>query len=366
MTTTLTVARDDHCHDALLVEKSDDSSSFSAFSYAHAGFFDKQDLTTTDDDDSSLSATDSNDEDYSDAHDSVLLHTKNKTSSHPTFTTTRLVLNDQGLELPLEQDASQELGCRLWTAALMLCAHVRRQQNENNNNNHNNNPLLHLSHKRVLEMGAGLGACGFVAAANGAAHVTIGDCGPLSVARLVQTCRAYQKATTATDDDSSNQVVAPKLCDNVTICRHLWEEDLEYLASRQEGRPMDTIRHWSKYGHNEEVVAAVPTLDFEATFDIILGSDLLYFSSQEQPLLAALQLHLSHGPSSVAVILQTMRTNNVSVFARFVEAARGHFDVEVVDVTSQELCGSLYPPGLANETPHTTGYKLLTLRRLQG
>jgi len=192
----------------------------------------------------------------------------------------------------------------------------------------------------VLEIGAGLGVGGFTAAANGAAHVTIGECGPQSVARLVQTRQTYAK-------------YCPH--NNITICRHLWEEDLEYLDAQAEGRPMDTIYHWSKHGH----AGQVPTLDFQSTFHTVIGSDLLYFSSQEQSLLAALRLHLK--PNGVAVLFQTMRTNNVSIFERFVEAARMYFDVTVVDVTAEELCwNQLY---LASETPHTTGYKLLTLRQ---
>ena len=242
----------------------------------------------------------------------------------------KLVLNDQELELTIEEDSSEGLGCRLWTAALMLLGYLRRQQE----------PDL-FANKRVLEIGAGLGVGGFAAAANGAAHVTIGECSPRSLSRLEQTLQTYQKNT-------------PHENNNITICRHLWEEDLEYLEAQAEERPMDNINHWSKHGHSVQV----PTLDYQDIFDVVIGSDLLYFSSQEQPLLAALRVHLKR--NGVAVILQTMRTNNICVFGRFVEAARLYFDVNVVDVTAEELCGNHLH--LASETPHTTGYKLVTLQ----
>jgi len=247
-----------------------------------------------------------------------------------------LVLNDRGLELVIEEDAAQELGCRLWTAALMLYGYLRRRPQ----------PLQQqtgdlLTNKRVLEIGAGLGVGGFAAAANGAAHVTIGECDPQSVARLVQTLQTYTKK-------------APYEHNNVTVCRHLWEEDLEYLEAHAEDRPMDTVHHWSKHDHSSQV----PTLDFESAFDTVIGSDLLYFSSQEQPLLATLGLHLKR--NGTALLFQTMRTNNVSIFERFVEAARLYFHVSVMDVTAEELCRDQLH--LASETPHTTGYKLVTLR----
>ena len=291
-----------------------------------AGFFARNDSTT--DEDSVYSTDDSID-----------------VSSPGCATTskiTKLVLNDQGLELVFEESLGQELGCRLWTAALMLCGHLRQQQRDASTEN-----SLFLRNKRVLEIGAGLGACGFVAAANGAAHISIGECGPKSVARLLQTCQTFQNA------------IPPYTDSNVSICRHLWEEDLEYLTAIEEGRTMETIWHWSKHGQD----VTVPALDYDAKFDIVLGSDLLYFSSQEQPLLAALRLHLSYNSNSMAVILQTMRTNNVSVFGRFVESARAYFDIQVLDVSPEDLCGTFYHKSFANETPHTTGYKLLTLRR---
>jgi predicted nicotinamide N-methyase len=249
-------------------------------------------------------------------------------------------LNDDGLQLTVEEDLNQELGCRLWTAGLILCEHIRSAQRTVRNYAEIYFP--NLQWKRVLEIGAGLGACGFTAAANGADHVVITECGPQSVARLVQTCEIYRSLV--------------KSNDNVTIRRHLWEEDMEYINAKEEKRSMEIVRHWSKYGQ----VVDVPTLDFEATFDIVLGSDLLYFSSQEQPLLSVLRLRLRRNKDSAAVLLQTMRTNNACIFERFIEAARLYFDVQIVDVQPQSTCQTVF-----HETQHTIGYKLVTIRPLR-
>lgn len=72
-------------------------------------------------------------------------------------------------------------------------------------------------------------------------------------------------------------------------------------------------------------------------FEVVIGSDLLYFSNQERPLLAAIAHRLSRRREprpAVALICQTMRRNNRAVWKRFVAAAR-ETGFHVVD----EACG---------------------------
>jgi predicted nicotinamide N-methyase len=258
-----------------------------------------------------------------------------------------------------------EIGCKLWTAAVMLNGALR------------SNPEL-IRGKKVLEIGAGLGACGLCSAVLEASSTTICDCGPESLLALSRTLAAYSQMVRRDNDDyeTTTTTMSPATTTaattttaaattipttkwdalNISLRRHLWEEDLEFLESRDEDRPMDTIRHWSKNGSQDD---EAPMLPFEETFDVVLGSDLLYFSSQEKPLLAVLQLRL-RATGGVALILQTMRTNNVSVFQRFLDAAHTLFDVTVRTVAPEELC-RIGEQKHVNETPHTTGYKLVTI-----
>lgn len=75
----------------------------------------------------------------------------------------------------------------------------------------------------------------------------------------------------------------------------------------------------------------------EEPFDVVIGSDLLYFSNQEAPLLAAIAHRLSRRREprpATALVCQTMRRNNRAVWKRFVAAAR-KTGFHVVD----EACG---------------------------
>lgn len=243
-----------------------------------------------------------------------------------------------------------ELGNRLWTAAVMLSGVLRSQEE-------------FLRDKKVLEIGAGLGLCGFCTAALGASSTTITDCGSQTLNQLSETLVEYQKAVQLRHDETHLDTLSGTQqweALNIRLRRHLWEEDLEYLESKSENRPIDPINHWSKVG---KVYQDIPVMPFDETFDVIIGSDLLYFSSQERPLLAAIQLRLRK--DGMALILQTMRTNNVSVFSRFVEAAQRIFHVEVKDIRPDDVvCDVGRQQQGINETPHTTGYKLVVLRFL--
>lgn len=257
-----------------------------------------------------------------------------------------------GIIAELEQ-GGKELGCKAWTAALMLCAVIRENRSLVNN-------------RDVLEIGSGLGLVGFTCASSGAKRTTIADCGPATLMLLATNLVHYQSALRQQEGlNAPMKSISKWNCGNIALRRHLWEEDEEYTAARDEQRPMDRIRHWSNVGvHDAEKTVEssmfAPTLAFEETFDVIVGSGLLYFSSQERPLLTALHLRLR--ANGTALILQIMRTNNELLFARFMTAAEKMFDVQCTDISPEELPGHCH----AAEITHTLGYKLLRLTHCGG
>jgi len=250
------------------------------------------------------------------------------------------------------RDNNNELGKELWTAAVILMATLRSQ------------PKM-VQGKRVLEIGAGLGAVGFCSAELGADEIVMTDCGYQTLIQLSETLRDYHQPATEEEEEEEKKKELKGSDDhllwesnNVLIRFHLWEEDLEFIQAQQENRPMDTIYHWSKV---DDRYRQIPSLSFESTFDLLLGSDLLYFASQERPLLATIQLHLAQ--NGLALILQTIRTNNGAVFGRFVQTAQEMFDVQVRDITSEEVANAIdYHKGDLHDTQHTIGYKLVTIR----
>jgi len=234
-----------------------------------------------------------------------------------------------------------ELGTVVWNAALILCDWLRANAST-------------LRGRAILEVGAGCGACGFYAAACGADCV-IADCGPQTMRNLEKTLACYENLIATRPGGGS-------FAGNVKLRRHLWEEDFEILEAARLGEIPGRVRHWSNVGvfENEGAGFAAPMAPTDV-FDIVIGSDLLYFSSQEESLLAALRLRLKSG--GTCYIVQTLRTNNAEVFARFVLAARRYFVVEIVSAALPNANEFLR----AKETPHALlddPYRLLTLRPL--
>lgn len=170
------------------------------------------------------------------------------------------------------------------------------------------------------------------------------------------------------------------------VRHHLWESDEEAMRAALTGEPPAVVRHWSD-GKRTCRGTSPPSLPpDEEPFDVVIGSDLLYFANQEKPLLATIAHRLSRrrddtgGPGGVALICQTMRRNNKKVWERFVAAARD-VGFNAVD----EPCGggvaggwrgcrggdggqgeALSAEGEAEaaetmETGHAVGYRMLTL-----
>jgi len=120
------------------------------------------------------------------------------------------------------------------------------------------------------------------------------------------------------------------------VRHHLWEVDEEAARAEAAGEAPSRVRHWSDAGREDKTSNVPPMLHpEEEPFDVVMGSDLLYFSNQETPLLAAIARRLDRRrPGAAALICQTMRRNNRTVWERFVAAAHiAGFDVR------DEACG---------------------------
>jgi len=262
----------------------------------------------------------------------------------------------------VKQKPHQELGTVVWNAAVILCARAREREEI-------------ARGLDVLDIGAGTGVAGFLCAESlGARTVTITDCGPKTMLNLAETLAmvarerrmkrvdADANADADVDDRNDGAPWASKRL-NIKLRRHLWEEDLEIENARASGENVAPlrVRHWSNAGMDENVGSFAPTLEPDATFDAIIGSDLLYFSSQEASLLAAIRLRLR--PHGTCTIVQTLRENTRDVFDRFIARAQEHFSVNVAVIGLPTADAST----LAKETPHVLAdepYRLVTLKRV--
>lgn len=147
----------------------------------------------------------------------------------------------------------------------------------------------------VLEIGCGLGLAGMAAGLR-AASVTLADCDDRALERL------------------EDLGLDPK---RYTLAHHLWEQDAAILESVQSPAPDDEaaggpavvvavprIRHWC----DAHRIDRIPEMAPGATFDYVIGSDVLYFASQETPLVAVLTLRLRRG--GTALLVHAERANN--------------------------------------------------------
>jgi predicted nicotinamide N-methyase len=138
---------------------------------------------------------------------------------------------------------TNSLSAHIWRSSLLLTSFLAGQA------------VHSLVGKEVLEVGCGRAMVGLFAVAVGAAVVTLTDC-----------------------DDRALFVLSRIESERLKIRHFLWESDMED-ASQQ---------HWS----NAYRCVHVPQLESGKKFDVIGGSDCLYFHCQELPLVAVLHMRL--------------------------------------------------------------------------
>eukprot|EP00850_Spirogloea_muscicola_P007682 SM000039S14512 [mRNA] locus=s39:498908:501358:- [translate_table: standard] len=222
------------------------------------------------------------------------------------------------LEMPYH-DAG--LGWKVWGAALLLAAQLRAAPEA-------------VRGRRVLELGAGCGLCGLLAAQLGAVEVALTDCVPAILDNLAAAVhllpasthsdvRSNAKGPAASGADewswSWGPVEAPAATHGVTKIRggggdgHLaasscvkvrfleWVEDNARTSLGPDATPLHAaLAGMDKFG-------GCPRLAPEDVYDVIIGSDLVYEAELVEPLLGVIRRRLAW-PDGVCHVVQAVRS----------------------------------------------------------
>ena len=159
------------------------------------------------------------------------------------------------------------LGWRVWRAALVLCDLLCET------------PAL-VAGKRVLEVGAGCGACGLLAAACGARDTVLTDCFEGLLDALAENISLNAEPS----DDASCWTPRVSAAGGGTLsARHL---DWEVAAA-------------ASAAHGDD--SAAPRLAPDELFDTIVGSDVMYEAAHARALPHVLKRHLAPGGFALLV-----------------------------------------------------------------
>lgn len=241
------------------------------------------------------------------------------------------------LILPPSDSARGGLGTRVWRGSL-VCARALMNQ------------AARIKDAKVIELGAGTGLCGLLAACLGAREVVLTDCSYESLKQLLPSV-LYNSCG---GERGIGHAQWGCLGDQLRIQRHLWENDIP----RSPGRPLP--QHFS---NSQTCVwgseGVTPELHADAVFDIVIGSDVLYFGPQVEALLATLSMRLV--ATGIAVLTITVRRR--PVYERFL---LGLSQVGLVLLSEQavavdELDRQHLEKGAVEETSNASGEIRLVL-----
>eukprot|EP00850_Spirogloea_muscicola_P002114 SM000008S22203 [mRNA] locus=s8:454557:456550:+ [translate_table: standard] len=223
------------------------------------------------------------------------------------------------LEMPYH-DAG--LGWKVWGAALLLAAQLRAAPEA-------------VRGLRVLELGAGCGLCGLLAAQLGAVEVVLTDCVPAILDNLAAAvhllpasthfdARSNAKGPTASGADEwswswgpvearaaihvvtenrgggdDGHLAASSSCVKVRFLE--WIEDNVSTSLGPDATPLHAaLAGMAKFG-------SCPRLAPEDVYDVIIGSDLIYEAELVEPLLGVIRRRLAW-PNGVCYVVQAVRS----------------------------------------------------------
>jgi predicted nicotinamide N-methyase len=171
------------------------------------------------------------------------------------------------------------LGWRVWRAALILCDLLTET------------PAL-VRGRRVLEVGAGCGCCGMLAAALGAADTVLTDCLPGLLEALDENVALNAAAAAVAEANAGGPSWAARtsaLGGGTLSVRHLAWEEAPDAASDAAGAAADASD------------APAPRLACDEAFDVIVGSDVMYEMEHAAALPRVLARHLARGGFALLV-----------------------------------------------------------------
>lgn len=236
--------------------------------------------------------------------------------------------------LVVPEDAGTDIGSRIWQGSL-VCARVLLQY------------TCRIAGAKVLELGAGTGLCGLLAADMGARQVVITDCSYLALKAVLPSVLMNDVGQRGTGPACWGMAG-----DQIHVRRHLWQND----AARSPGR--GPVKHWSNVPTGPWGDEGIPDeLDADETFDFIIGSDVLYFDVQVTDLLATLATRLTDSGRGLLVITQRKSGMYTRLLEGFPQVGLTIVEESQVAVDSRDLYDDIH------ETPNTLGYRMVQVMR---
>ena len=257
------------------------------------------------------------------------------------------------------------VGAKLWRVARIMCERMIRDdetsREENDNDKTGDEGVRMIRGKTVLEVGAGVGACGFLAAKLGAKSVVISD----YVDQLLLNLRDALTLNAPEEESEDNGWTRG----NIAIRFIDWEDAVERgdvkcdvgsgsgtpprLSTFTSLTPMPQRPPAALDGDSSRTVA--PSVDDGLFFDTIIGTDVLYEWPMVNSLSSCIKQRLA--PGGTAYICNAIRDQEM--FDALVECIRSkdlRVDVERLEVETTR------DEGWCQEDSYEGGFVFVTVR----